>query len=303
MENMEKKLLKLFDLQMFSEDPEEEDIEEDETPTEEEVEDSDVEDTEEDYQEDNEEEADFDDYSEEDNEEEEEQKEEPKKEEPKEESKEDKLKAQRQENYKNAQARLQRKQQEQQKKVEREAYVKGVMTATNGVNKYTKKPIVDQEDVDEYELRCKIDKEGGDPIEDYFDYVKQQNRARKLELEKEKEREEQERNNRDKEVQDFISEYGKEEFENFLNDTDFDEKFGHLIGKAPIADLWKTYKTIKSQEKKTIEKKVEDEVVMKEARRRASSGPLGNKKTKEKSIEDMTDEEFRKFSLHKAGYY
>jgi len=68
---------------------------------------------------------------------------------------------------------------EEKKKAEREAYLKGIKMALGDRNPYTDKPIIDEEDLEEYEIMKKLDEQGKDPVEDYSDYIKEQKRLAK----------------------------------------------------------------------------------------------------------------------------
>ncbi len=85
-------------------------------------------------------------------------------------------KAQKQDNSKNAEMARQRRERERQEELKR-ARIDGIKSVIKE-NPYTKKPIEDDSDVEEYLLMQKIAEDGKDPIADYPEYVKKQAREK-----------------------------------------------------------------------------------------------------------------------------
>lgn len=213
-------------------------------------------------------------------------------------------KSTREQNYKNAQARIQRKKQEEQEKIEKEAYRKGVIKATNGVNKYTNKPIVDSEDIALYEMMCEIDADGGDPIEDFADYWKEKQKNERIAREKELE----EKNKNDQKINDdlnaFINKYPDVNLNELLDGNNqneraneehksFIEMFGDLVGEVPLTTLYEKYKSIQNIIDTNINNKVKDKIIRQKALEMSSTGPLGNNSTQNTAdFASMSREEF-----------
>lgn len=191
------------------------------------------------------------------------------------------------------QERKAKEQAEERKKAERDAYLKGIKRALGDKNPYTDKPIVDDEDLEEYEIMKKLDEEGKDPIEDYADYIKEQKRLAKKQVETSKKEEEE----RMKFVSEGIAEvdkrYGAGTAEKYLNDKDFQE-FGSdfLNSGVPLPVVIGKY--MKIQDK--INHDAEERALEKDARRKSSPGGFGGEDAVPQSRDwaNMSSEEFKK---------
>lgn len=193
------------------------------------------------------------------------------------------------------QAYIRRQQEKEQKRLEQErrnAYLEGIKKSTNGINRFTNKPISDEEDMKEYEAMLELEKQGRDPIEDYAEYLKEQKRAerkaRELEAQKEQEN--------DKRVYDELSEfekaYGKGKAQEVLKDKDFMDFGKDLIDSgASLSSVYKAYMNAKAK----IEKKSEQMLIEKQARMNSSPGSNKPGENTEKSFASMSDEEFEKY--------
>ena len=82
----------------------------------------------------------------------------------------DNIKHQKQQNYNNAKARIEKRRQEELAKAKREAYIEGIKKSTNGINTFTGQPIKDDVDVEVYETMCEMTEKGLDPVDDYYKY-------------------------------------------------------------------------------------------------------------------------------------
>lgn len=265
---------KLFDLQMFAEE------QANETPTE------NVENTPANEENAEEETPNFDDTSKEETKEETTQNEEEKK----------------NANKENAQRRIaekKRREQEKREKLEqerkeREAYLKGVKKALGDKNPYTDKPIVDDEDLEEYEIMKKLDEDGKDPISDYPEYVKNKRREQKQKEidEKKKQQEESEMINR--QISEVDKKYGKGASEKYLNDKEFLEFGEDLIDSGvPLLTVVQKYESVLAK----INKESTEKAIEKDARRRSSPGSLESDGNipKKRDWRTMTSEEFKKY--------
>ena len=122
-------------------------------------------------------------------------------------------------NRENAQRRILERQQKQEevkrKNLEtekRKAYIEGVKKSANGMNKFTNQPIVDDDDVEEYELMLELEAKGKDPINDYYQAVKEKNRAQRQKQLQEMENEARQKQNVDDDIDAFIQKYGANNF-------------------------------------------------------------------------------------------
>lgn len=210
----------------------------------------------------------------------------------------------RKENSENAQRRIQerleRQERENQKNLEKEkrkSYIDGVKKSTNGVNKFTEKPIVDEDDVEEYELMLELERKGKDPIADYYEAVKEKTRAerqRKLEEEQAKSKAE---NDLNADVDAFVKKYGKETAQKISNDEAFMDFANDFLGRVPLTTVYEKYLAIQAK----IEAKSDEKALEKDARRASSPGAPGKANETPKSFKDLTPEEFHKLSLEIAA--
>lgn len=191
------------------------------------------------------------------------------------------------------QERKAKAQAEEKKKAEREAYLRGIKRALGDKNPYTDKPIVDDEDLEEYEIMKKLDEEGKDPIEDFADYIKEQKRQAKKQEETSKKEEEE----RMKFVNDGIAEvdkrYGAGTAEKYLKDKDFQEFGTDFINSGvPLPVVIGKYMAI--QEK--INHDAEEKALEKDARRKSSPGGFGGEDSVPQTRDwaNMSSEEFHK---------
>ncbi|MGE4321220.1 MAG: hypothetical protein AB7E61_07210 [Acholeplasmataceae bacterium] len=113
------------------------------------------------------------------------------------------------------QARI-RRERERQEEIDN-ARIDAVKEAV-GTNPFTDKPIDSKDDVDEYLMMKKIEKDGGDPIKDYPEYLKKYNREKYNREQKEK----AEQDRMTKELTDFVTAHPDVNLEELLkSDSDF----------------------------------------------------------------------------------
>ena len=208
------------------------------------------------------------------------------KEQPKEQSKDEKRA--------NYERRIREKHQKELEEASKKSYFEGVKKSTGGVNKFTQEPIEDEEDLADYELMLEIDAKGDDPIEDFHKYSKQKRRDAKKEQERVAQLEAESQKKITDDIDSFVSKHKDIDIQNLLNaDSDFTKKFGSLLGKAPLNELYDIYSSYQND----IDKKAEDLALEKDARRASSTGSLGNgvATPKEVDFNSMSSQEFKEW--------
>ena len=190
------------------------------------------------------------------------------------------IKNQKQQNYNNAKARIERRRQEELNKAKREAYIEGIKKSTNGVNSFTGQPLKDEVDVEIYETMCEMSEKGLDPVEDYYKYTAEKRRTEKEQLRIQNEKKEQENQKLNGEISDFIKSY----------DAEFEEFSKDLVGAIPLKTIYERFLKYNAK----MEDKAEKLAIKKDARRKSSSGALGKKSKPSSSILDLSPEEFQK---------
>lgn len=202
----------------------------------------------------------------------------------------DTIKNQKQQNYNNAKARIERRRQEELNKAKREAYIEGIKKSTNGVNSFTGQPIKDDTDVEIYETMCEMSEKGLDPVDDFYKYTAEKRRNEKEQIRIQNEAKEKENAKLNNEIAEFINAYGEETLKKALNDADFDEFSKDLVGAVPLKVIYDKFLKVSAK----TETKAEELAIKKDARRKSSSGALGKKSKPSSSILDLSPEEFQK---------
>lgn len=202
----------------------------------------------------------------------------------------DNIKNQKQQNYNNAKARIERRRQEELNKAKREAYIEGIKKSTNGVNSFTGQPIKDDTDVEIYETMCEMSEKGLDPVDDFYKYTAEKRRNEKEQIRIQNEAKEKENARLNNEIAEFINAYGEETLKKALNDADFDEFSKDLVGAVPLKVIYDKFLKVSAK----TETKAEELAIKKDARRKSSSGALGKKSKPSSSILDLSPEEFQK---------
>ena len=219
-------------------------------------------------------------------------------------SDEDKKRKQNSENaQRRIQERLEKQEKENQRKLERakrESYIDGVKKSTNGINKFTEKPIVDEDDVEEYEIMLELERKGKDPIADYYEAVKEKTRAQRQKREAEEKAKAEEEKFVNDDISNFRNKYGEETLQKLTTDEKFSKFADLFLGKkSTLADVYEGYLQIQAE----IEAKAKDKVIEKESRRASSPGAPGKANETPKSLKDMTKEERHKYIMEIAGRY
>lgn len=204
--------------------------------------------------------------------------------------------AEKQRNAEEARKRRERERQEEIEKAKKEARVQTIIE-TVGVNPYTQKPIVDEDDVETYMIMKKIEAEKGDPIKDFPDYVK---RNKKEIIEKQQARSRIEEQAR-KDIDDFQAAHPDVKVEELLADEDFKEFSEGKLGTQPLTKIYDAYIKFVSKFTNKTEKEVQE--AQKEAQRKAAEalarkmatpGPLNSTTT---PPEYFTKEQIDKMSV------
>lgn len=130
---------------------------------------------------------------------------------------------------------MKRREAERKAEIER-AKVEAVITAL-GNNPYTGEEMKDASDVEEYLTMKEIERNGGDPKEDYSKFVKEQKRQEKTETEQKQQKEEWLEKDRD----DFFAKHPDVKFDELLADKHFRKYADGKVGTEPMSDIYEGY--------------------------------------------------------------
>lgn len=197
-----------------------------------------------------------------------------------------------------AQRRKEREEKEKRirEEIRQEAYLKGVMEATNGVNPYTGEEIKDKADVEEYLAMRDLEKDGRDPIGDFHKRVKEQA--------KEKEKKETEEQKRRAEIMAFVEKHPDVDLDNLFSNQRFVLFAGKRLGKETLLEVYQDYESFTKDYSVEAEQNAEKKVKEKVARAKSSPGSLTGSGgiTPTKSYADMSPQEFENaLRLAKSG--
>ena len=170
-----------------------------------------------------------------------------------------------------ARRRREAEQQEKIRKAEEDARVKAVIEAV-GINPYTKEPITDAEDVDQYLAMKQIEKEGGDPVADFPKFIKKQKAEKEAAATAEADRVAAQK----KDIEDFQAAYPDVKLQDLANDTDFNTFCDGKLGNKPLKDIYASYLAFRAKLIGDGEKKAQQKAVSKKAKESASVGSLAN---------------------------
>ena len=118
----------------------------------------------------------------------------------------------------------------------KKGYNDGVKASIGGVNPFTKRPISDDVDLQEYLDMKTLSDNGKDPTEDYPQFVKEKARSAKK-LSEEQELSKKEAN---KQIQEFEAKYPGLS-DKILNDSDFMEYAEGKLGPKPLITVYESY--------------------------------------------------------------
>lgn len=153
-------------------------------------------------------------------------------------------------------------------------------------NPFTGEKMVDDYDLEVYEVMEKLNKEGKDPLKEYPRYVmkkaKEENDKRKMAEEHEKQVQE--------DIKKFNEQFPDVDLANLREDSDFVDYADGKWGRKDLTEIYKGFLKIK----KTSEEKKKP--------RAMPTSQSGKEETK-KSISDMSEEEVHKLFAEKYGRY
>lgn len=188
-----------------------------------------------------------------------------------------------------AEKRRQREEKEAaiRKRIEEEAYRKGIIEAVGGVNPYNGEQLKDKADVDEYLIMKELDKQGRDPIADYAKAVKEKKKAQV-----ETERTEK---NRVQELSEFSDKYPNVNVTELLKDERFCKFAGQRVKYERLANVYGDYLTFTNEIDATVDRKAQIKAKAAVAKAKASPGSLtGSGDLPKISYADMSDNDFEK---------
>lgn len=226
------------------------------------------------------------------------------------ESEEEKVKKEKEKNAYYAQLRRKKEAEERAAKAERakrdklirdQATVEGKLSVLKE-NPYTKKPVVDVDDLETYEIMRELDEQGKDPIEDFAEEVSKRKReARKKaddEAKAKKEADEKMQAQAKEEVNAFKKAHPDVDLAKLSDDPDFIEAGKNLFGKVPLDTIYEIYEARKAKKGKKSDGDDDEQSngdegddIAKKITKTPKPGAGAGKK--EKSVLDMTDEEFK----------
>lgn len=173
--------------------------------------------------------------------------------------------------------------------IRREAYERGIregrVAAFSGKkNEYTGQPIKDEYDLEVYETMRKIEEKGGDPVADFASEMAER---RRQEAQKANERKETEQKYQT-ELVEFAKEMPDVDLKVLFNDPKFRTFARGKLGVMSLKEVYADYSTLTATAENDAELKAKRIV----AKQKASPGALGAGAPAEKSIENLSDDEF-----------
>lgn len=173
--------------------------------------------------------------------------------------------------------------------IRREAYERGIregrVAAFSGKkNEYTGQPIKDAYDLEVYETMRKIEEAGGDPVADFASEMAER---RRQEAQKANERKETEQKYQ-AELVEFAKEMPDVDLKVLFNDPKFRTFARGKLGVMSLKEVYADYSTLTATAENDAELKAKRIV----AKQKASPGALGAGAPAEKSIENLSDDEF-----------
>lgn len=173
--------------------------------------------------------------------------------------------------------------------IRREAYERGIregrVAAFSGKkNEYTGQPIKDEYDLEVYETMRKIEEKGGDPVADFASEMAER---RRQEAQKANERVQTEQKYQT-ELVEFAKEMPDVDLKVLFNDPKFRTFARGKLGVMSLKEVYADYSTLTASADTDAELKAKRIV----AKQKASPGALGAGAPAEKSIENLSDDEF-----------
>lgn len=173
--------------------------------------------------------------------------------------------------------------------IRRKAYERGIregrVAAFSGKkNEYTGQPIKDEYDLEVYETMRKIEEKGGDPVADFASEMAER---RRQEAQKANERVQTEQKYQT-ELVEFAQEIPDVDLKVLFNDPKFRTFARGKLGVMSLKEVYADYSTLTATTENDAELKAKRIV----AKQKASPGALGAGAPAEKSIENLSDDEF-----------
>lgn len=136
-----------------------------------------------------------------------------------------------------------------------------------GKNPYTNEPIETLRDVKVYKTMKQIEKNGGDPIQDYHKYAGMEEQKA---IDNEKTRTE----NIKKDVEEFRKAFPDVNLNDLQQDKDFVKFSNKLLGKVSLKDVYEAYNSVRDGVKANAEETAKKEIARKIAKDNSSAGNL-----------------------------
>lgn len=173
--------------------------------------------------------------------------------------------------------------------IRREAYERGIregrVAAFSGKkNEYTGQPIKDEYDLEVYETMRKIEEKGGDPVADFATEMAERRRQEAMKANERKETEQKYQT----ELVEFAKEMPDVDLKVLFNDPKFRTFARGKLGVMSLKEVYADYSTLTASAENDAEIKAKRIV----AKQKASPGALGAGAPTEKSIENLSDDEF-----------
>lgn len=197
--------------------------------------------------------------------------------------------------FKRRREEKERKRLEEIRKTEQKHYEEGIIKGAGGINKFTGEKLLDKFDIEEYTLMLEMSEKGLDPTNtvEYAKYVKEKRReeVRQQELKQSAELQKQEFVTQD--IKNFQKEYPDVDIRSLLQEKNFADLFGDLVGKVELSSLYKKYGQIINVTENEADKKARNKL----AKALSNPGALATKDGEEeiKPFSQMTDAEFDRF--------
>jgi len=187
-------------------------------------------------------------------------------------------------------------------KERQDAYLKGKLDATK-VNKFTDEPIEDEYDLEIYELQLELDKQGKDPINDLGAELAKRNRSKKLAEAEQLKAKETEQEKIKQEIAKFKESYPNVNVSELSKDEDYVKYAENKFGRWTLEEIYEGYLKVKKAKASEEQERSAGDNAKQLANKRSkvpSSNPV-SQPTLNKSVSEMTDEEFREYWKKKYG--
>lgn len=169
-------------------------------------------------------------------------------------------------------------------KIAREETELSILKEFVGKNPYTNEPIETLRDVKVYKTMKQIEKNGGDPVQDYHKYAGLDEQKA---IDSEKTRVEQIK----KDVSDFKTAYPNIDLNELNKDKDFVAFSNKMLGKVPLKDIYDAFNSVRNSLKVSAEETAKKELARKIAKDNTSTG----------SISTSGDANAPKYTLEQIG--